>query len=383
MGLSFGVTPAANATPAFARSTGAECLMCHTASFPRLNWIGERFMRSGFALGGEKDKILKDLVLKDVGDIFSVRGQFAAYDKTENNPKTSVGSPTKFFLYASAQIADNVPLWAEGEVSTDTGEFEVHNYFIGRTNIADSTLGNVRTGGFTPTEWTSLSDQKRSLDSTNSHPGAYRGQNGFTQVAEGLGAKTGVEYYGYTDTFFWALGYGDGQNFDKAAPAQSKDKNMWAVGRFDFLEGSSVSLLYFNAGEVGTTGEDLVAYVASANYRMGNKIDITAQYSMDNSSDTLARDDVTGYTLQADWQFADHWMGIVRYDTTDNGLSVRSKETQATLAAVWKPYQNLKLSAFYAIELDRAQFANDKTTPTDDRGTEESDLYGLQLQFAF
>lgn len=395
MGLGFAVTPAANATPAFARSTGAECLKCHTVSFPRLNRMGERYMRNGFALPSEdeldlggfpeekqqaKDKILKNLVLRDVGNVLSVRGQFTAYDKTENNPATSVGSPTKFYIFASTQIADNVPLWAEGEVSTNTGKFEVHNYFVGRTNIAGSTLGNLRMGGFTPTEWTSFSNQKRSLDSANSHQGAYRGKNGFTQVAAGLGVKTGVEYYGYTDSFFWALAYGDdGQNFDKANPAENKDKNMWAVGRFDFLKGSSVSLLYFNAGEVNATGKDLIAYVASANYRMGNTLDIKAQYSMDNSSDTRARDDVTGYTLQADWQFADHWMGIVRYDTTDNGLSVRSKETQATLAAVWAPYQNAKLTAFYAFELDRAQFANDSAT---DRGAVESDFYGLVLQYA-
>lgn len=398
IGLSFGVTPAANATPAFARNTGAECLKCHTLSFPRLNWMGERYFRNGFALPSEgkldmgefpeekpqvKEKRMKNLVLKDVGDIFSVRGMFLAYDKTENIPETSVGSPATLSLFVSAQIADNVPIWAEGEVSTDTAEFEIEEYFIGRTNIADSTLANVRMGGFTPTEWTSFSDQKRSLDSVNAHPGAYQGLNGFTMVAAGLGGNTGVEYYGYTDHLLWALGYGDdGQNFDAATPAENEDKNMWAVGRFDFLKGSSVSLVYLNAGEVGATGEDLVAYVASANYRMGNTLDVQAQYSMDNSSDTQARDDVTGYTLQVNWQFADHWAGIVRHDTTDNGLSVRSKETQATLAAVWAPYQNVKFTGFYALELDRAQFANDLTTPADDRGTEESDFYGLQLQFA-
>lgn len=403
LGLTFGVTPAANATPAFARNTGAECQKCHTLSFPRLNWMGERYLRNGFALPSEgkldvgglpeeekqpvKEKRLKNLVLKDVGDIFSVRGQFAAYDKTENDPETSIGSPATFYIFVSAQLADNVPIWAEGEVSTQGGEFEVHNFFIGRTNIADSALANVRMGGFTPTEWTSFSDQKRSLDSVNSHPGAYRGQNGFTRVGaglggnnNGLGAKTGVEYYGYTDMFFWALGYGDGQNFDTANPAEEENKDLWAVGRFDFLKGSSVSFLYYNFGEVDTTGEDLVAYALSANYRMGNTLDVLAQYSMDNSSDIVTtRDDVTGYTLEADWQFLEQWMGIVRYDTTDNGLSVRAKETQATIAAVWAPYQNLKLTPYYAFELDRAQFANDSAT---DLGTEESDHIGLQLQFA-
>ncbi len=396
MVLSFAITPTANATPAFSRSTGAECQKCHTASFPRLNWMGERYMRNGFALPSEgeldlgvfpeekqkaKGKKLKNLVLQDVGDIFSVRGAFVAYDRTENNPETSIGSPSKFYLFASGQIAENVPLWAEGEVSSDTGEFEVHNYFIGRTNINNSTLINVRMGGFTPTEWTSVSDQKRSLDSANSHPGAYRGKAGHTQVAEGFGSKTGVEYYGYNDSFFWALGYGDGTNRDAKNPAESKDKNLWIVGRYDFLTGSSVSLLYYNAGDGNGNGSDLTAYVLSGNYRIGNKLDVRAQYSQDDSGGNgNTRGDVSGYSVQVDYQYAEHWMCIARYDTTDNGLSARAKETQATVAAVWVPYQNVKMTASYTAELDRAQFANDGTV---DRGTKESNLVRLQLQFAF
>ena len=398
MGLNFGMAPVASATPAFSRTTGAECLKCHSASFPRLNWMGERFMRNGFALPGEgeldlgalpeekqqvKEKKLKNLVIKDVGNILSVRGSFVAYDKKfQSVPEetTSVGSPSKFYLFVSTQIFDNVPIWAEGEVSTDTGELEVHNYFIGRTNIASSTLFNVRMGGFTPTEWTSLSNQKRSLDSATTHQGSYRGRNGFTQVSTGLGGKTGVEYYGYTDMFLWAVGYGDGQNFDLANPVIDDAKNQWVVGRFDFLKGSSVSLLYFNGGEFSAaSGKDRIAYVLSGNYRLGSVLDLQAQYSMDNSSDYRARDDTTGYTVQADWTITDQWVGIVRYDTTDNGLTVRSTETQATVAVAWLPYQNVKLTVSYAAELDRAQFANDSAT---DRGEQKQDTYRLQLQFA-
>lgn len=398
MGLNFGMSSVANAVPAFSRSTGAECQKCHAASFPRLNWMGERFRRNGFALPGEgelelgalpeekqqaKEKQLKNLVIKDVGNIFSVRGSFSTYDKafqSATEQQTSVGSPNIFYLYASGQIAKDVPFWTEGEVSTNSGEFEVKNYFIGRTNIKGSTLFNVRMGGFTPTEWTSLSGHQRSLDAASTQFGAYRGRNGFTQVSTGFDTKTGVEYYGYTDMFFWAVGYGDGENYDLATPAIDDEKNRWVVGRFDLLKGSSVSLLYFNGGEFSAaSGKDRIAYVLSGNYRMGDRLDLQAQYSIDNSSDYRLRDDTTGYTVQADWRFTDQWVGIVRYDTTDNGLSVRSTETQATIAVAWVPYQNVKLTASYVAELDRAQFANDLAT---DRGEQKEDAYRLQLQFA-
>ena len=384
------ITPAAQATPSFARQTGAECLKCHTSSFPRLNWTGERFMRNGFALpktgealdvgfSDEADtpqKTTSDLALvKDVGNILSVRGKMTIWDQPDTDSATkSIGSPTFFAIFGAGQLAPDVPVWAEAEIDTESGETTVHNYFVGWTNVlkdsspGNATLVNFRAGGFTPTEWTSVSDQKRSIDSASSHPGAYRGRSGFTQVGDGLGTKTAVEYYGYTENFFWAAAVGNDTGANYHDRARSSGIQHWLVGRFDFMEGSSISLLHMNYGD-SATPDDLTSNTLSANWRIGNEIDLRAQYSVDDSGDG-AVDDVSGYTLQGDWTFVRGWTGILRYDTTDNGTAADSEAVQATAALVWAPWQNIKLTAAYVNEMETAS-----TDP-------EVDTMTLQLQFA-
>jgi hypothetical protein len=390
------ITPAAQATPAFARATGAECLKCHTTSFPRLNWTGERFMRNGFALPktgealdvgfpGEADttqKTTSDLAMvKDIGNYLSVRGKMTILDQPDtDSAKKSIGSPNWLQFFVSGHLAPDVPFWAEAQIATDggsagDGSTELHNYFVGWTNVLkdrsaeSATLVNFRAGGFTPTEWTSVSDQKRSIDSASSHPGAYRGKNGFTQVGKGLGIKTGIEYYGYTDSFLWAAAVGNdtGQNFNDKK--RSSGTQYWLVGRFDFMEGSSISLLHMNYGVDNGSADDLTSDTLSANWRIGTDIDLRAQYSVDNSG-VGAVDDVSGYTLQGDWTFVRGMSAILRYDTTDNGAAADSEATQATAALVWAPWQNIKLTAAYINEMEAASAAA------------EADTMSLQLQFA-
>lgn len=387
------ITTEAQATPSFARQTGAECLKCHAASFPRLNWTGERFMRNGFALPktGEaldvdfsdepdttqkKSRQSSDLALiEDVGNIFSVRGKMTVLDQPDTDSATkSIGSPTFFAIFGAGQLAPDVPVWAEAEINTDSGETEVHNYFVGWTNVlkdsnvGNATLVNFRAGGFTPTEWTSMSDQKRSIDSTSSHPGAYRGRNGFTQVGNGLGTKTAVEYYGYTESFFWAAAVGNETGANYNDTARSSGTQHWLVGRFDFMDGNSISLLHMNYGD-SAGSDDLTSNTLSANWRIGTDIDLRAQYSVDDSG-AGAVDDVSGYTVQGDWTFVRGWTGILRCDTTDNGAAVDSEAVQATAALAWTPWQNIKLTAAYINEMETAS-----TDP-------EVDTMSLQLQFA-
>jgi len=383
------MTPEAQATPAFARQTGAACQKCHTASFPRLNWTGERFMRNGFALrktgealdvgfSDEADAAAKNpgkkddlLLIQDVSKILSVRGKVVVFNqKDTGKAENSIGSPDFFAVFASAQLAPDVPLWAEAEINTATGKTDVHNYFVGLTNVNDSTGINFRTGGFSPTEWISLSDQKRSIDSGSSHPGSYRGKAGFTQVGKGLGTKTGVEYYGYNDNMLWAVGVGNntGGNFHDAKPSNGSE--YWAVGRFDFNDGSSVSLLHMNYGVDNASGDDLTSETLSANLRVNKDLDFRAQYSMDNSG-AGAVDDVTGLTLQGDWTFAKSLTVIARYDTTDSGAASDATETQAQLALAWTHWQNVKLTGSYVTEIDKAAAGNNT-----------ADSVSVQLQFA-
>jgi len=406
-GMGLGISSDANATPAFARTTGAHCQKCHSASFPRLNWTGERFMRNGFKLptateeldtgfpGDEEtdksenentDETL-DLV-KDVGDYLSVRGKIKPYDKNEGNPDSSIGSTVFFAIFASGQLAPDVPIWAEAETSTASGETEVNNYFIGWTNVlkdhgeSSRSLVNFRAGGFTPTEWLSISDQKRSIDSNSTHPGAYRGKHRFTQVGDGLGTKTGVEYYGYTqdglglsfvDDFFWAAGIGDASGQNRGGKKPDANKQKWFVGRVDFNKGSSLSFLYM-------AFEDVNSWTVSGNYRVNRELELKAQYSRDDSGGVaLGRGDVRGYTGQADWQFARDWTGIVRYDMTDNGMDTDAKETQLTAALVYTRWQNIKVTASWVAELKRAGYSNDALLADQTK----ADSYSVQVQFAF
>lgn len=398
------ISTMAEAIPAFARMTGAACSKCHSASFPRLNWTGERFMRNGFQLPkaaadmetglgaeeGASDKIETSrlAIPKDIGQILSVRGKINLYDKDEKGGAHSIGSPGFFAIFASGHLAPNIALWAEAETSTNSGETEVHNYMVNFTNLFGSSAFNIRAGGFTPTEWTSWSDQKRAMDSNSTHPGAYRGKHHFTAVGKGkgLGTKTGIEYYGYNDMFLWAIGGGDtgnnpkststindlgnGQNFDKANP--SNDIDYWLVGRFDFMEGSSVSLLYMDYGDTN----DVTSWTISGNYRASRDLEFVAQYSQDDSGVGNV-DDVTGWGVQGVWTFMPGWTGIARYDTTDNGFTKDSEENQATVALAWTPWENTKFTASYVSELDRAATVNGQPAADTD------DNFALQLQFAF
>jgi hypothetical protein len=406
---SLAVSTNAQATPAFARQTGAECQKCHSPSYPRLNWTGERFMRNGFALpksaeeldigfpgdeGESEDDYIETKgmwLLKDIGKLISVRGKMNIYERDESSSDSeSIGSPIFFAIFASSRLAPDVPLWAEAEINTDSGETDVHNYFVGWTNVLkyysedNATLVNFRAGGFTPTEWTSWSDQKRSLDSASSHPGAYRGRHRFTQVGRGLGTKTGLEYYGYKDLgfeflddLFWAVGGGNatGGNFDNSG--RTDQTEYWLIGRADFLSGSSVSFLYMDYNNLpGVPDSDVKSYTVSGNWRLKKVAELRAQYSWDNSG-TGPIDDVSGYGIQGDWHFARNWTAIMRYDTTDNGMAVNPDETQFTAALSWIPWQNIKLTASWVNELERADFSNGNAS-----GGDEDDTYSLQLQIA-
>ncbi len=378
MGLST-LSGTANATAAFARLTGASCIKCHSTAFPRLNAKGERFMRNGFQMRKEQEltiggieedkpaeqdyKIAEDLVLKKVSEMFSVTGQIIAFQKETQVNKKILGELDSIELLATGTAAKDVPIWAEVEIN-GAGDVELDNYFIGMTNIGDTTLSNVKIGSLDPTKWTSFPESGRALDSGRSHTGAYRGNDGFAKVGIGYDNKRAIEYYGYTDRYLWAAAV--------ANPDGTEQKlDYWAVGRVDFLEGSSVSLLYYNPNNSDTTATSV--FTVSGNYRT-KELDLKAQYSWDNSGGA-GTSDVSGYTLQGDYLFRKHWLGQVRYDATDNGKASDAKESQATAAVVYAPAQNLRFTAAYVKEL---QSASDSPTFPD-----KNDVVSVVTRFMF
>jgi len=404
----------AEATSAFARKYGLSCTTCHSVTFPRLNYYGEQFMRNGFQTPGSQDgsstgknKIADDLTLAErLGNIMGVRGKIRVYENQEQNASgagigSTQGSTIFGAIFASGTIADNIPVWMEFETNTSNGETELHNYFVGWTNIGGTTLANVRVGGFTPTEWTSFSDQKRSFDAPVSHPGAFRPSK-FNKDAVNpynLRTNTGVEYYGYTGPVFWAVGVTDmfGGNYNATSGDGNKDYYIVLRGEMPEgpAEGSSISFLAYQAnlggdddsdpssGTAYNTHGDYMVYDISGNLRMG-PFDVMAAYVWDSDRVLGSKgDDDTGFTIEADYKVMNNLIGILRYDTFDDGLVTQGDSQTSTWAvgAVYAPRENLKITASYTI--DTSDDTSLTSSSSGNKYGENNNIWDVELQFMF
>ncbi|MDH5228938.1 MAG: hypothetical protein OEZ58_14830 [Gammaproteobacteria bacterium] len=383
MSISFSLLPKqADATAAFARSTGASCNKCHTASFPRLTMKGERFMRNGFQMRkqaddlafGLDDEALKDSdeIVKKVSEILSVTGGTELMSSNSDDAYPALIAQKDISLLATTSVSKDFAVWAGVEINDET--VELHRFFISRTNFFDSTWFNARAGSLDPTTWTSFYGHGAALDSASSGIGAYGGGHhgggsGFTPVGIGFDEQNGIEYYGYNKALFWSVGLSNGSSAHgddhgdlqahSSLPANEAhgvttethhatgaDKlDYWVVGRFDFLKDSSMSLLWYNANG----SQELQMYSLAANLRF-KKLDLRGQVSLDNTGndDRYSR---MGITMQADYAIAKTLAGILRFDTTDHGVGSDSVETQVTAAWIYKPVQNIKVTFAYVAEL--------------------------------
>ncbi len=355
-------TPA-QATPAFARSTGASCNKCHTINYPQLTFKGENFKRNGFQLRKKKDieiagiegdneeekstekkKIADDLYLNRLSELMALYGKFTLADKEVDNSGSRIARTDIFEMFVSGTVATNIPIWVA--IEYEDNEAKVEDYYTGMTNIGGKALYNIRVGRFDPTSWTSFSAyNSAALYSASSKLGSYRGKNNFTKVGAGYDRKSAIEYYGYTDRFLWSAAIADGNKTDNG---QSGDKDYWLVGRYNFSKIGSLSALYYSSQV--ETEDDIGMFTVNGALHFGS-LDLWGQYSQDDSGKGDV-DDVFGYTLQADYKFIKKWMGVLRYDVTDNGLSGDSEEAQATIAAIFAPLQNIKFTASFVTEVE-------------------------------
>ena len=414
------LSPNAWATSAFARKYGLACNTCHTVAFPRLNYYGEKFMRNGFQIPGGQDgstkgkaAIADDLTLDErLGDMMGVRGKIRIIEKQQGEDSSgdsipsTLGSTVFGAIFASGTIAENIPVWVEMETNTSTSETELHNYFVGWNNIGGTTLANLRVGGFTPTEWTSFSDQKRAFDGPVSHPGALR-PSSFSKSSTNpynLRTHTGIEYYGYTGPAFWALGVNDkmGANYD-ADSSDDSNKDWYLVLRGEMpegpMEGSSISLLSYWAN-VGSddydpndpaspskTDASFKVYDLSANLRMG-PLDLLAAYVWDSdlnqeATGSPSQDDDKGYVVEADYKVMKNLMGILRYDSFEDGTitSGDSKTKTWALGVVYTPRENVKLTTSYT--LDTSDDTSLTSTKSGTKFGEQNNIWDVELQFMF
>lgn len=373
LSFSFDAIKPAEATAAFARDTGASCNKCHTASFPRLTVKGERFMRNGFQLKKKQDDGFsldddvpqagrKSPVKKDIGEMLSVTGRLTVLAQNSEKDEPILAKVNSLSLLATTTLAENIPFWAGIEVEGNSAS--LHKFFIGRTNINDSTYFNVRAGTLDPTTWTSFYSHGAALDSASPGIGAYGAghhgdANGFSTVGAGMSEKNALEYYGYNDLMIWSVGVGNeaaddghsdgGSDAGHEQHASEEDKSdYWVTGKFYIGKKHSVSLLWYNANGL----VENQTFIGAANYRT-RKLDLRGQIAFDNTG-AGNRDDKMGATLQADYRVNRRFQAIGRYDMTDNGQSSNNIEAQLTLAAVYKPKQNIKVTTSFVTELDAA-----------------------------
>ena len=395
-GLTIAPLQSANATAAFARATGATCDKCHTANFPRLNPKGEKFLRNGFqlrqeapvefALGDdtEKETDKKDGGLKKLTDLFAIGGKLEALHATSSNGSPAIGAPLEIDLFATGTLAKDTSMYTA--VAAENDAAMVHRFILGKTNLGGSTFANVRVGTIDPTTWTSFYGFGSTLDTANPAIGAYGSSHssggGFTTVGASYRENQAIEYYGYNDLILISAGLANGSapaTAEGAAPSPNFDKlDYWATGRIEIGKESSLSMLWYNAnGYINNQ-----TFTFASNIRSGN-LDLRLQYSLDNTGGNTAAasgagvvpagvitarhtgshggtesasgaDYRSGFTAQADYRLNDNLGGLVRYDTTDNGATSDSMETQLTLGVLYKPQPNIKVTAAYVSELQAA-----------------------------
>jgi hypothetical protein len=97
------------------------------------------------------------------------------------------------------------------------------------------------------------------------------------------------------------------------------------------------------------------------------------QYTRDSGTDNRAK--IFGFTLQASVPLTKRFMGIARYDMTDNGADQDAKEALLSLGAMYKPAQNLKVTAALTSELKRAETGDPAQAP-------KSNGFNINLHFA-
>lgn len=149
-----GLSPTANAIPAFARQYEVSCALCH-AAFPRLNSVGKNFMASNYRLPNWREKIAVDtgderLALPKLPP-FAIRAQAFTQGReatsldnatgpTGNNAKFDIQAPYLVKLLSSAPLSDHLTYYFYGIFAEkgDNGKTIIEDAWIIHDDIFSS-----------------------------------------------------------------------------------------------------------------------------------------------------------------------------------------------------------------------------------------------------
>ena len=369
------------AVPAFARVNNLPCSTCHTA-FPKLTAFGENFMRNGFQLQeGGAEPARRDLSFASALDFLAFRGRMKLYESKDNQTLgttqtnatvTSIGTNEQTYLYVAGSAWKNISVWMENSLVAGGG---TSNYALGFHNLGGTSLANIRFGRFTNTEWLSVSNQKRFLDP------AYIAYAVATSTAATSkdrvtsgGATDSVELYGNAGPAFYGLGYTPG-----ASTSANSEGNHWGTVRYDIssgaVAGSNISAQYYSGTDTnGTlTGKNKFSFTnIGGNLRLEN-LELYGFYvkgKEDNYNFAGAKRDHTGHTVEANYKLSPEFSAAVRYEVVNSDVNT-GDQGLLTPGIVYSPYENLRIMAYYANDLDK------------DGDGKKSNTFLTNLQFAF
>jgi len=286
-----------NATSQWARKTGIQCTGCHTV-FPRLNTMGEDFLRGGYQL--EAAHAQDELFLEKVENLFGFRVNITPImletntllEDSASSPKTrlTIGNPIWLQMFVAGSIYKDISFFSELEHAQ--GSFKFNWFYFNFTNLGNSPYLNFQLGNISPVEFASYPNRLPQLPALKSPIMQIKSSAGQGEESVDMsGARPGIQYFGYNDWGLLYLGLTPG--------AKAVDVNQFLHYWIGFVfrlpkdvvtgfEGSTATIHYYQGTDTKGTGiaagpqiENKFNRVSpQVNIRFRDRLDIQAAYVM-------------------------------------------------------------------------------------------------------
>ncbi len=391
----------ANATSQWAKKYEISCKVCHTA-FPRLTYMGEKFMRDGYQFdqdGDEKkDLISSRLVLDELKNLFGIRLNLrpvefqtnAIYEGGSPEDRVTFGQTNWVQFFVAGSIYKNTSIFIENEID-DNGKSHFSWYKLGFHNLfGQQGTANIVIGQQAPMEWMPASGRLRVMTDKESLAWGPKSSGGAGQDSSGntiaedsvglAGARPAISFYGYQGPVVYFAGVSPG---DKAGKDDvNKEVNYWAGGRVEAtggaFEGSAIG--FFAMRGIDTTGTAIpnvdlpknafTRYSLQGVLRSG-PLDLIAAYTFGNDDNwTLAttsqEQKFEAYFAQAAYLFGtdNKYYATLRYEKLgydDDNLSA-SDDDQNLGASIWYfPMENLKVGLTALLDVEHKSSDKNKS----------------------
>mgnify|MGYP003858671099 CR=1 FL=1 len=311
----------------WSRETGMPCVTCHTV-FPRLNSVGEDYLRNGYQLMAAHDQEpnKEEVFLKRVSDIFGFRvnvtpvqietNAFQEDSAADKGTRVTLGNPIWLQMFVAGSVYKDISFFSELENSV--GSFKFAWFYWNFTNIANTRGLNFQVGNISPLEFASFPNRLPQFPALKAEVMLKKSSDGKGEESVDMSsARPGLQYYGYND---WLLTYAGVSPGTKATDI-NQYLQYWGGLVFRLpdntirgFEGSTATLHVYKGTDTKFTGftpsatvtvdtvqrkNEFIRFSPQINIRYLDKLDIQAAY-------VSAKDDNWrfGTTNQEEWKFS-------------------------------------------------------------------------------